>query len=216
MVEAGRPRIGPIRAGASLWACRSRQTLRLIAAAVRCGVLRGRLERSMRSCERTPRGQGRLGSAVSGQTRRGRRFSPISSRGDAAWTIPAPGNDHLTTQRTRPGDGAFWKNEPHGRRSLPILHVKDEPGAVARYGRLGSTKPVKGYVVALLVVPLLLVSACKGRYQQQYEKGYEAGQDESTVCAEYETPDGGEPSRQWMAGCNDAVAGRPADPPKSR
>ncbi|MFD5750739.1 hypothetical protein [Streptomyces sp. NPDC127033] len=100
--------------------------------------------------------------------------------------------------------------------ALPTLHVKDEPGTVARYGQLGSTKHVKGYVVALLVVQLLLVSGCKGRYQQQYEEGYEAGQDESTVCAEYETPGGWEPSRQWMAGCNDAAAGRPADPQKSR
>ncbi|MFJ9626163.1 hypothetical protein ACIRU8_00550 [Streptomyces sp. NPDC101175] len=100
--------------------------------------------------------------------------------------------------------------------ALPIHHAEDAPGAVARSGRLGSTRPVKGYVVALLVVPLLLVSGCKSKYQQQYEEGYKAGQDESTVCAEYETPGGREPSRQWMAGCNDAAAGRPADPPRSR
>ncbi|ELP71198.1 hypothetical protein ACKI1I_00765 [Streptomyces turgidiscabies] len=78
------------------------------------------------------------------------------------------------------------------------------------------SRTTKGYRVALLVVLLLLVSACKGRYQQQYEEGYEAGQDESTVCAEYETPGGREPSRQWTAGCDDAAAGRPADPPGSR
>ncbi|NEB02223.1 hypothetical protein [Streptomyces sp. SID13726] len=75
-------------------------------------------------------------------------------------------------------------------------------------------KHVKGCVAALLV--LLLVSGCKGRYQQQYEEGYKAGRHESTVCAEYETPDGREPSRQWREGCEDAAAGRPADPPKSR
>ncbi|WP_328491532.1 hypothetical protein OHS59_01425 [Streptomyces sp. NBC_00414] len=100
--------------------------------------------------------------------------------------------------------------------ALPILHVTDAPGAVARYGRLGSTKHAQRYVIVLLVVPLLLVSGCKGRYQQQYEEGYEVGQHESTVCVEYETRDGRQPSRHWMAGCDDAAAGRPADPPKSR
>ncbi|MFF0013263.1 hypothetical protein [Streptomyces sp. NPDC005374] len=100
--------------------------------------------------------------------------------------------------------------------ALPFLHVENESGAVARCGRPGSGKHVKGCMVALLVVPLLLVSGCKGRYQQQYEEGYRAGQDESTVCEEYVTRSGREPSRQWMAGCSDAAAGRPADPPTSR
>ncbi|MFJ9372146.1 hypothetical protein [Streptomyces sp. NPDC101455] len=100
--------------------------------------------------------------------------------------------------------------------ALPFLHVKNEHGAVARRGRLGSTKYVKGYLVALLAVPLLLVSGCENKYQKQYEEGYRAGQDESTVCEEYVTQSGREPSQQWMAGCSDAAAGRPADPPHSR
>ncbi|MFS8201429.1 hypothetical protein ACLVWQ_22390 [Streptomyces sp. CWNU-52B] len=100
--------------------------------------------------------------------------------------------------------------------ALPACHVKGDCGAVAWYGRLGLAGRVQGYVVALLVVPVLLVSGCKGRYEQQYEEGYDAGLHETTVCVEYETSDGRAPSRHWMDGCNDAAAGRPADPPKSR
>ncbi|MER6788498.1 hypothetical protein ABT330_28460 [Streptomyces sp. NPDC000658] len=47
--------------------------------------------------------------------------------------------------------------------ALPVLHVKDGPGAVERYGRLGLTRQVKGCAVAVLLFPVLLVSGCLGR-----------------------------------------------------
>jgi hypothetical protein len=84
--------------------------------------------------------------------------------------------------------------------ALPILHVKDETGAVRWCDRPGFTKHVKSYVVALLLSPLLLVSGCKGIYAQQYEKGYRFGQGgpaghlgdptsfDSTVAARSESP----------------------------
>ncbi|KIF74950.1 hypothetical protein QR77_15275 [Streptomyces sp. 150FB] len=118
-------------------------------------------------------------------------------------------------------------------KALPVLHVKDETGAVGWCGRRGFTKHVKSYVVALLLSPLLLVSGCKGVYAQQYEKGYRFGQggpaghlgdptsfdntgaaksecDEHAEALEVET------SQQWMAGCVDGALGRPAAPPTSR
>ncbi|MEU1183143.1 hypothetical protein ABZ464_36995 [Streptomyces sp. NPDC005820] len=117
--------------------------------------------------------------------------------------------------------------------ALPILHVKDEPGAVAWCGCPGFTKQVKGCIVALLVFPLLLVSGCKGRYAEQYEEGYRFGQGgparhlgdptsfdntgaAGAECVEHAEALDVETSQNWMAGCIDGALGRPAAPPTSR
>jgi hypothetical protein len=117
--------------------------------------------------------------------------------------------------------------------AIPILHVQDEPGAVGWCDRPGFTKHVKGYLVALLLSPLLLVSGCKGTLVEQYEKGYRFGQggpaghlgdptsfDETGAagleCADHAEALGVKTSPKWMAGCIDGALGRPAAPPKYR